>query len=123
MLTAGGQQRVRKRNGNRMEVDEDEDEDEDAEAPANLDLGVWSRRDLGQLGSSVPPYQKPVLEDDDHDRLMELKNASALELYKQFQPDRFAEEVVYQSKLYAVQKNKNKAVDIINLNTYRYSLV
>lgn len=104
-----------------MEVDEDEDEDEDAEAPANLNVGEWSRKDLGQVGSSVPPYQKPVLEDDDIDRLLELKEASALVLYKLFQPDSFAEEIVYQSKLYAVQKNKGKAVDIISMKTYRYS--
>ena len=103
--------------GTRLEADEDEDDDE--YVPANEDLGQWSRRDLGLVGSRVRLYVKPVL-DEEEERLGHLKTASAMELYKLFQPDKFAEEIVYQSRLYAVQKNKKQALDIISVDTYRY---
>lgn len=105
---------------NRMEADEDEDEDDDGAVEANNISGQWSRRDLGRVGSRIPVYAKPQLDEEDEERMEHLKTASAMELYKQFQPDTFAEEIVYQSKLYAVQKNKKQALDIMSVNTYRY---
>ena len=56
---------------------------------------------MGLVGSRVRPYVKPVL-DEEEERLGHLKTASAMELYKLFQPDKFAEEIVNQSRLYAV---------------------
>lgn len=45
---------------------------------------------------------------------------SAYDYYRLFMPDSFAEEVVYQSKLYAVQKNyPKKQLDCLSLDTYR----
>ena len=58
--------------------------------------------------------------DEEEERLGHLKTASAMELYKLFQPDKFAEEIVNQSRLYAVQKNKKQALDIMSVDTYRY---
>lgn len=123
VLRAGGQKRTKKLVGTRMEADEDEDEDEEEDVPANEDLGQWSRRDLARVGSRIPPFVKPVLEEADEERLTHLQTASAMELYKLFQPDTFAEEIVYQSKLYAVQKNKKQALDIMSVDTYRYTFL
>lgn len=50
----------------------------------------------------------------------QLEEASAFDYYRVFQPPNFVQEVVYQSKLYAVQKNKKMSLDTMNEDTYRY---
>ena len=44
------------------------------------------------------------------------------EYYKLFQPDSFVDEIIYQSKLYSVQKDFiRKVQDCISTDTYRYT--
>ena len=69
------------------------------------------------MGSKVPDYVKPVLEADDQATFENLK--SAYEYYRLFQPDSFVNEIVYQSKLYAVQKGFNKSLERLGRDTYR----
>lgn len=85
-----------------------------------VDLGKWSTRDSGLVGSKVPPYVKPIMDAEKEELLQRLEEASAFEYYRLFQPSSYVEEVVYQSKLYAVQKDKKQALETMNVNTYRY---
>ncbi len=61
----------------------------------------------------------PVLDEKTERWVEELKTGSAYDFYKVFQPESFAEEVVYQSRLYAVQKDKKQALEFTNIDTYR----
>lgn len=78
----------------------------------------WSNRDLGLAGSKVPTFQQPVLggagDSETFDDVV-----TAYDYYKLFQSDEFAEQIVYQSKLYGVQKNFPRAVEIFSLDKYR----
>jgi DNA excision repair protein ERCC-6 len=69
------------------------------------------------VGSRVPVWVKPVMTAENSDMLANL--SSAYDYYKLFQPASFAEEIVYQSKLYAVQKDKKQALEVMNIDTYR----
>jgi hypothetical protein len=60
-----------------------------------------------------------VLAAEDREKLESLN--SAYDYYRLFQSDSFANEVVYQSRLYAVQKGYNKALEQLSRDTYRYS--
>ncbi len=97
----------------RLEADSDSDEEQQAEAIG----GRWSRTDPGLLGSNTPAFLKPVLSAADSDKLADLN--SAYDYYKLFQSDSFVTEIVYQSKLYAVQKGYEKCMDHISSDTYR----
>jgi len=80
---------------------------------------VWQKRDPGLVGSKIPPYQKPVLSQETQETFDSI--TSAYQYYKLFQPDRFAEEIVYQSRLYAVQKDfSNKTKEYLTMDNYRY---
>ncbi len=92
-------------------ADSDSDEEEQASH-------LWSRRDPGKVGASIPPFNKPVLSAADSARLDSL--STAYDFYKVFQSDGFADEILYQSRLYAVQKGHKTAMEQINLDTYRY---
>lgn len=119
LLKAGAQKRTKKRSavGNRLEAaSSDEDDDDDGDA---REVGNWSRKKLGTVGSKVPEFVKPVPSGEELEKLELLKTASAYEFYKEFQPDSFAEEIVYQSRLYAVQKDKKQALDTMSLDSYR----
>jgi hypothetical protein len=63
----------------------------------------------------TPSFSKPVLTAEDKDILESL--TTAYSYYKLFQLDSFVNYVVYQSKLYVVQKNFTKAMDIITCDT------
>ena len=52
------------------------------------------------VGSKVPEFIKPVLSADDQHQLENM--ASVYDYYKLFQPDSFADEIVSQSRLYAL---------------------
>jgi hypothetical protein len=54
----------------------------------------------------------------DSDQLAGL-GTNAYDYYKLFQSDSFVTEIVYQSKLYAVQKGYQKSVDQVTSDTYR----
>jgi hypothetical protein len=97
----------------RVEADSDSEDEQQAEAS----VGQWSRKNPEKLGTNIPAFIKPVLSVADSDRLGGLNNA--YDYYKLFQSDSFVSEIVYQSKLYAVQKGYQKSVDQINSNTYR----
>jgi hypothetical protein len=83
------------------------------------DQEEWSRRDPALVGSKIPTFIKPVMTLEDKEKLEIL--STAFDYYKLFQPDSFVREIVYQSRLYAVQKNHKKAMESLNSHTYRYS--
>ncbi len=95
-----------------MEAASDSDDEMGAE-----ENGTWSRKDPGLIGTRIPPFSKPVLSAQDK-KILD-KQTSAYDYYKLFQPNSFANEIVYQSKLYAVQKDLKKAVEIMDKDTYR----
>ncbi len=81
------------------------------------EAGTWSHQNTDMVGSRVPVWVKPVMTAENSDMLANL--SSAYDYYKLFQPASFAEEIVYQSKLYAVQKDKKQALEVMNIDTYR----
>lgn len=92
------------------ESDSEEEETRPARRP-------WSKRDPSLVGTKVPPFIKPVLSAEDTEKLENLN--TAYDYYKLFQSESFANEVVYQSRLYAVQKGYNKANELLSRDTYR----
>ena len=82
-----------------MEAETDSDSDEEEEE----DKEKWSKTDPGLLGTKTPPFVKPVLSADDAAELDKL--STAYDYYKLFQSEKWVEEIVFQSKLYAVQEN------------------
>ncbi len=119
LLKAGAQKRTKQKSaaGNRLETVSSEEEDDDVPV---VNLGKWSKTDSGLVGSKVPPYIKPLLDMEKEEWVEQLEEASAFDYYRVFQPPNFVQEVVYQSKLYAVQKNKKMSLDTMNEDTYRY---
>jgi hypothetical protein len=112
----GSQAEVRRRKkaatGNRLEADSDSDGDEERE-----DRGRWSTTDPGLLGSKIPPFIQVERPAED---AATLENVStAYDFYKLFQSDSWVDEIVYQSKLYAVQQNIPQALEIMSSDTYR----
>ena len=77
----------------------------------------WENTDPGLVGSRVPDYIKPVLDAEDQATFENLD--SAYSYYRLFQPDNFVNEVIYQSRLYAVQKGYKKSLERIGKNIYR----
>jgi len=113
----GGQAQVRKRKkaatGNRVEAESGSDsEGEEREVK-----GKWSSTDPGLLGTKTPEFVKPVLSEDDTAALANI--STAYEYYKLFQTDKWVDEIVYQSKLYAVQENIPQALEIMSRDTFR----
>ena len=85
------------------------------------DSGRWIKNDPGLVGSRVPVFKKPVLSTEDQETLDSL--SSAYDFYKLFQPDSYVNEVLYQSKLYAVQKNyPKKQLENLSMDAYRLAL-
>jgi hypothetical protein len=118
LLNVRAEAKKRKRSGignktRRLEADESDEEDGDT-PPA---VGEWSRKNPGLVGTQVPDFIKPVLAAEDSEKLENLN--SAYDFYKLFQSDSFANEIVYQSRLYAVQKSYNKALEQLSRDTYR----
>jgi hypothetical protein len=82
-----------------LEAETDSDSDEEEEE----DKEKWSKTDFGLLGTKTPPFVKPVLSADDAAELDKL--STAYDYYKLFQSEKWLEEIVFHSKLYAVQEN------------------
>jgi hypothetical protein len=120
LLKAGAQKRTKKWSaiGNRLEA-ATSDEEENDDVQEVRETGNWSRQNSDMVGSRVSVWVKPVMTAENSDMLADL--SSAYDYYKLFQPASFAEEVVYQSKLYAVQKDKKQAFEVMNIDTYRCS--
>lgn len=105
-----------------MEEDSESDEEEEPGQAGNRSRtstgNQWSSKDPGLAGSKVPEFQRPVLgaagDNDSFDEVL-----SAYDYYKLFQSDDFVEQIVYQSKLYGVQKDFPRAVEIFSLDKYR----
>lgn len=97
-----------------MEAESDSDPEQDVEVEGR---GKWSSTDPGLLGTKTPPFIKPVLSEEDSADLENL--STAYDYYKLFQSDKWVDEIVYQSKLYAVQENIPQALDIMSKDTYR----
>lgn len=112
----GGAAQLRKKRraptGNRVEADSNSDDDGEKEYK-----GKWSNTDTGLLGTKTPQFIKPVLSEVDEQALANI--STAYDYYKLFQSDKWVEEIVYQSKLYAVQENIPLALEIMSKDTYR----
>ena len=120
LLESGAQARKRKRSGiggrnRRLEADEVDLVPSEPRRPPLI--RSWERDNPNLVGSKVPEYVKPVI---DADAQSKLENTNtAYEFYRLFQPDRFINEIIYQSKLYGVQKGYTKSVEKISVSTYR----
>lgn len=122
LLGAQAEKRKRKSSGignrlSRLEADGDNDSNDDE--VMEPEQGQWSHRDPALVGTKIPPFIKPVLSVEDRETFESL--STAFDWYKLFQPDTFAEEIVYQSKLYALQKDHKKAMEYLSRDAYRYS--
>ena len=100
----------------RLENDSDT-EDEDL-PPVRPPRAQWTRRDPGLIGTNTPAFIKPVMSPENQDKLDSL--SSAYDYYKLFMGDGFANEVVFQSRLYAVQKGFGSSLPHISRDNYRY---
>lgn len=76
----------------------------------------YTKVDPGLVGSKVPDYLRPVLTDDESSQLENL--STSYDYYKLFQPDIFVNDVVYQSRLYGVQKSFRN-LSFVTKDTYR----
>lgn len=115
LLRGTAEKRRRKRAplGDRLTADSDDEDDGEVQPQE----GQWTRKDQGFLGTKVPPFIKPVLSAADTDILETAK--TAYDYYKLFQPDEYVDEIIYQSKLYGVQRNFGKSMELVSSNTYR----
>ena len=96
--------------GDKSDNDEIEEEEEDEEFE-------WTKDDPGLVGSKIP-----VFTDTDPDPEIEEKLAScqtAYDYYKLFSTDAWVDLIVYQSKLYAVQKGAEAKVNVLTHDTFR----
>ena len=132
ILGSGAQSRKRKRadiGGRQRRLETEEDSEDRSQEPGGSGdrrppagrrpptTRNWGNADPGLVGTKVPDFIKPVLEAEDQATLENLN--TAYDYYRLFQPDSFANEVVYQSRLYAVQKGHDRSLEKISRDTYR----
>ncbi len=120
ILESGAQVRKRKRSSiggrnRRLEADEEDLVPSEPKRPPLI--RSWVRDSPNLVGSKVPEYVKPIIDVDTQSKLENTN--TAFEFYRHFQPESFVNEIIYQSKLYAVQKGHTKSLEKISLNTYR----
>ena len=96
---------------------ENDSDTEDEGPPARAPGGQWTKRDPGLIGTNTPVFIKPIMSAENKDKLEGL--STAYEYYKLFQSDTFANEVVFQSRLYAVQKGFETLLPHVSRDTYR----
>lgn len=101
----------------RLEAASDSEEEEGVRERDPILPQDWSRTNPKRVGTNTPEFRKPVLSDDDKEQLAGL--SSAYDYYKLFSSDSYINEVVYQSRLYAVQKNHTKALELLSKDTLR----
>ncbi|MCP3663711.1 MAG: hypothetical protein GY696_14680 [Gammaproteobacteria bacterium] len=77
----------------------------------------WENINPGLVGSKVPEYIKPVLDAEDQATFENLD--SAFDYYLLFQSDSFVNELIYQYRLYAIQKGYKISLDRIGKDIYR----
>lgn len=121
LLAVHAEKRKRKRAaiGNRATRLENDSDTEDEGPPVVVPQprGQWTRQDPGLIGTNTPHFIKPVISAMDYSKLDDL--STAFDYYKLFQSDSFANEVIYQSRLYAVQKGFESCLPHISRDTYR----
>ena len=105
-VTIGNNQRLVSQDDDNSDMDYEEEDGGAATRRQPAPEHLWSSLDTGMVGSKVPDYERPIL-DVDRQAILDGRK-SAYDYYKLYQPSTFAEEIVYQSRQYAVQK------DIIN---------
>ncbi len=78
----------------------------------------WSQEDPNLVGSKIPDFVQPELSQAEKEML---KSANkAYDFYKIFSPDSWLNEIVHQSRLYAVQKGRIKQLKMLTRDTLRY---
>lgn len=102
---------------NRLEAAEDGDPAAEADVAAAHNRRDWLRKDPELVGSKVPAYVQPELSPDDQEKLDSL--STAYDYYKLYQSDSFVNEIVHQSRLYAMQKDFKKQAEMVSRDTYR----
>ena len=123
---AGGKKTAKKRGVSRagdMTASEDEEDDGVEEVvvaaagPAPVGPETWQKDDPKLVGTRIPQYQKP---DETLQYTEKLEGAkTALDFYNLFQPKHFTNQVVYQSKLYAVSRGWDNKVDVITVDNMK----
>ena len=107
-------------NKRRLEADSDEEGEGQARQPrpaVQRQERIWNKTNSGMVGSKVPEFIKPVLSADYQQQLENI--SSGYDYYKLFQPDSFANEIVSQSRLYALQKGYTNSSETVSQDTYR----
>ncbi len=90
---------------------------DEEDVPVQRQWQQWSKVNPYLVGSKIPEYVKPELSEDDKAKLQGLHGA--YDFYKVFSPDSWMNEVVNQSRLYAVQKGHNKHLPMLTKDKIR----
>ena len=119
---SGGKKKTKKRGVSRagdMTASEDEEVEEvvAAAGPAPVGPETWQKDDPNLVGTRIPQYQKPRDTLEYREKLEGAK--TALDFYNLFQPAHFTNQVVYQSKLYAVSRGWDNKVEIITVDNMK----
>jgi hypothetical protein len=77
----------------------------------------WSQEDPNLVGSQIPDFVQPELSQEDKETLHSANKA--YNFYKIFSPDSWLNEIVHQSRLYAVQKGRIKQLNMLTRDTIR----
>ena len=103
----------------RTEAEEFDNAPDALNAPdAAGEMGKWTRKDPGLVGSRIPAFVKPARSQEDEETFESV--STAYDYYRLFQPDSWANEILYQSKLYGTQRQFSKKVqDLISFDVYR----
>ena len=104
--------------GNKRFRTEAESEDAQEAPDAAGERGQWTRKDPGLVGSRIPAFVKPARSQEDEETFENV--STAYDYCRLFQPDSWANEILYQSKLYGTQRQFSKKVqDLISFYVYR----
>jgi hypothetical protein len=77
----------------------------------------WSQEDPKLVGSKIPDFVQPELSQEEKEKLQGAK--TAYDFYKIFSPDSWLNEIVHQSRLYAVQKGRIKQLNMLTRDKIR----
>ena len=77
----------------------------------------WSQEDPNLVVSKIPDFVQPELSQEDKETLQSAYKA--YDFYKIFSPDSWLNEIVHQSRLYAVQKGRIKQLNMLTRDTIR----
>jgi hypothetical protein len=77
----------------------------------------WSQEDPKLVGSKIPDFVHPGLSQAEKETLQSAKKA--YDFYKIFSPDSWLNDIVHQSRLYAVQKGRIKQLNMLTRDKIR----